>query len=64
MLLTELSRLMKIIGQNLIYIDDISYNRDGLGSFLDGSGIKHVLILSKLPGMLFILLAKYVCTLL
>ena len=48
MLLTELSGLMEILPQNPIYIDDISYNRDGLGSFFDGLGIKHTQILSKI----------------
>ena len=52
MLLTELSRLVKILGQNLIYIDDVSYNRDGLGSFLDHfwTGRAHVQMLFKIAG--------------
>ena len=61
MLLTELSRLMKMLPQNSLYIDDISYNRDGLGSFLDGSGIKQVQILSKFVANAFHI-AKYLFT--
>ena len=38
MLLTELSGLMKFIGQNVTYIDDVGYicrNRDGSGLFVE-----------------------------